>query len=360
MSTSTDMAATVDSKSRLKHLLISSGGSRAILAGAGVILVTSHAGITKFKSIGGISGGSLPTAFVSSGMDARTSVATALDVDFASLLTRRGSLLKILFASMMQRYYESSRPRFGVLSSEKLGVYIEEKAKWNELYWTQSCEGETQIICTSTGVHLRKADGSYELLASEPMPLGAAIRGSCAVPGIIDAVPVDIAGKRYWLHDGVLGPEGRTPVSVPEKFFGAKPEDIIVCDVGDVEETSRRSRIVRSWWQRLCGKTCLPQHDPEPLSSKDGYIVIFPTVDQFGSLKFTLTRDEKWQGIMSGFVGGIEPLEKAGLLVGDKLVAARKIAEDFDKLVADCKKSKAKTGELSRLTEALLASHGLW
>jgi predicted acylesterase/phospholipase RssA len=351
------------------HLLISSGGSRAILAGAGTILACDHAGIKNWKSIGGISGGSLPTALYSAGHDAKTSVKIALDVDFSSLLTRRGSILKILFAYLMQSRYEKTRPKKGVLSSEKVGVYVEEQATkagthgWPTLYWTQAGVEDGVLVYTSSGIHHIKRSGSYRLLMSEPGPLGIAIRGSCAVPGIIDAVPVQIGKDHFWLHDGVLSPEGRTPVSVPERFFGAKPNQIIVCDVGESDGT-RENKKTKSmiFWRWVCGKLCIPEFYPEPLDEKDGYIICEPTVTNFKSLQFTLTRDQKWQAVMSGYMGAVSALEKAKLLTGDALASAKQVGAKFKEIVADCEKRKksVKEGELSQRTEELLKSFGLY
>ncbi|MBU6451874.1 MAG: hypothetical protein KGS72_08870 [Cyanobacteria bacterium REEB67] len=351
------------------HLLISSGGSRAILAGAGTILLCDHAGIKSWKSIGGISGGSLPTVLHAAGYDARTSVKIALDVDFSSLLTRRGSILKILFAYMMQSRYEQTRPKKGVLSSEKVGTFVETQvaaagnAAWPTLYWTQAGVEDGQLVFTSTGIHHIKRTGSYRQLMSEPGPLGVAVRGSCAVPGIIDAVPVQIGKDEFWLHDGVLSPEGRTPVSVPERFYGAKPEQIIVCDVGesDGSRTIKPSKA-KLFWRWFCGKLCVPEYYPPPLDEKDGYIICEPTVTNFKSLQFTLTRDQKWQAVMSGYMGAAAALERAHLLSGDALVASREICAKFQDIVADCeaRKKSVKAGELTERTEALLSSYGLW
>ena len=364
MSSNTNKVPLADqgSAGREMHLLISSGGSRAILAGAGVVLACHHAGISTWKSIGGISGGSLPTVFMSSGMDAKTTVSTALDVDFASLLTRRGGMLKILFASLMQRRYEKTRPRFGVLSSEKLGTFLETKvSSWPSKYWTLACVGDDQLIFTKAGVHQHKPDGTYRLLATESGPLGAAIRGSCAVPGIIDAVPLEAAGEKFWLHDGALSKEGRTPASVPERFFGARPQDIIVCDVGDGSAVEKKvNKWKLKWWKIICGELCLPQYDPEPLSEEAGYIMIEPTEFNFSSLQFTLTRDQKWQAVMSGYMGAIPALEKAGLLTGQSLATAKKVLADFEAMVKECQDNRAKKGTIAARTEALLSSHGLW
>ena len=53
------------------HLVCGSGGSRAILAGTGAILALNVAGHKKFHSVGGISGGSIPTALLALGMDSK-------------------------------------------------------------------------------------------------------------------------------------------------------------------------------------------------------------------------------------------------------------------------------------------------
>jgi len=369
MSTNTNNPRADGSQQADLHLLISSGGSRAILAGAGTILLCDHAGIKTWKSIGGISGGSLPTALYAAGYDARTSVKIALDVDFSSLLTRRGSILKILFAYLMQSRYEKTRPKKGVLSSEKVGTYVEERVAaagtdgWPVLYWTQAGVEDGQLVYTSTGIHHIKRSGSYRLLMSEPGPLGIAIRGSCAVPGIIDAVPVQIGKDHFWLHDGVLSPEGRTPVSIPERFYGAKPNQIIVCDVGESDgsrETKKTKAMI--FWRWFCGKLCIPEFYPEPLDEKDGYIICEPTITNFKSLQFTLTRDQKWQAVMSGYMGAAIALEKANLLSGDALTASREISAKFKQIVADCeaRKKTVKDGELTARTEELLKSYGLW
>ena len=369
MSENTKSPRADSSQSADLHLLISSGGSRAILAGAGTILACDHAGIKSWKSIGGISGGSLPTALYSAGHDARTSVKIALDVDFASLLTRRGNILKIMFAYLMQRRYEMTRPKKGVLSSEKVGTYVESQAAlagtdgWPTLYWTQCGVEDGVLVYTSTGIHHIKRSGSYRLLMSEPGPLGIAIRGSCAVPGIIDAVPVQIGKDNFWLHDGVLSAEGRTPVSVPERFFGAKPNQIIVCDVGEGDGSRRLKKTwAMSIWRWFCGPLCMPEFDIEPLEEKDGYIICEPTPISFGSLQFTLTRDQKWEAVMSGYMGAVSALQRAKLLNGEALVAAKQICAKFEEIVAYCKahKKTVKKGDLTLRTEALLKSFGLW
>jgi predicted acylesterase/phospholipase RssA len=345
------------------HLLISSGGSRAILAGAGAILACHHAGLSNWKSYGGISGGSLPAVMAASGMDARTTVATALDVDFASLLTKRGSMLKIMLAYLLQGRYEKTRPRYGVLSSEKVGTFVESiVGRWPSKYWTMAVSEDTQMVFTATGVHHIEPH-RYRLLNTEPAPLGVSIRGSCAVPGIIDAVPIEVATETHWLLDGALSHEGRTPVSVPERFFGAKPSQIVVVDVGDGKDkiAQRKAKRAMRFWRMVCGKLCIPQFSPDPVDPAKGYIVVEPEPTKFGSLKFTLTRDEKWMAVMGGFNAAVDALAAAGYLDGDKLATARRVVDEYRAIEAKTWGiKKIPVGTLSTEVEQSLAAAGLW
>lgn len=345
------------------HLLISSGGSRAILAGAGAILACAHAGISNWKSIGGISGGSLPAIMLASGMDAKTTVSTALDVDFASLLTKRGSMAKIMLAYMLQSHYEKTLPRYGVLSSEKVGTFVESiVSHWPVRYWTMANNPESQFVFTASGVHHLKP-GLYRLLNTEPGPLGVVVRGTCAVPGIIDAVPIEISEEVYWLHDGAISPEGRTPVSVPEKFFGALAHELIVVDVGDSKQKGSQSRKAKTsrFFRRLCGRLCLPTPSAQPLDTDKGYILIEPEAMKFGSLKFTLTRDEKWMAVMSGFNSAVKVLAEKGFLCGEALAVAEQVVADYRKVEALTWGSKSHPeGSLTSMTEEILSKAGIW
>src|SRR5579885_42825 len=177
------------------HLVCSSGGSRAILGSAGVLLACAQAGIKRFKSIGGISGGSIPTVLFASGLDAPACVKKALEIDFSSLLTRRASFVRILFAYFMQRRNEKIRPVHGVMTSEKLGAFVDTFARklangqsWVPGYWTAAIAEDAMLVFCENGVFEIKPDNHLRVLSCEAGPLGVAVRGSCAVPGIISAV----------------------------------------------------------------------------------------------------------------------------------------------------------------------------
>lgn len=334
------------------HLVCGSGGSRAILAGAGAILALNVAGHKRFKSVGGISGGSIPTVLLAAGYDAKELTHRALDIDFSSMLTRHGGILKIVLAYFMQRWYERTRPPKGVLSSEKLGTFIESLANgWPKGYWTMAVYGTSQYVFTDHGVFEIKEDGTVVTISATPGPLGIAVRGSCAVPGIIDAVPYN----GVMLHDGALGPEGRCPVGIPIRFFGARRDQIVAMDVG--EDESKASKRVHRIWRIICGGECVPNNQ-EPLTEEGGLIVITPTVTNFRSLQFTLTRDQKWQAVMSGFMGALPALKSAGVLTGAGLEAANEIQARFQAIQFVCE--GAEEGVLSEMTEELMAKHNLY
>lgn len=335
------------------HLVCSSGGSRAILGSAGVLLACNQAGITKFKSIGGVSGGSIPTVLFASGMDAKTCLSQALDIDFSSLLTRRASFFRILIAYFMQRRYEKVRPVNGVLTSEKVGEFVESYLKdgelWPKGYWTMAIAEDAQIIFSENGVFEIRPDGQLRVLSCDPGPLGTAVRGSCAVPGIISAVEY----KNKILFDGALGPESRVPAGVPMRLYGANPKDIIACDVGD--EDSKHAQRVTALWKMVCGEDCVPAVEEPVYNKSHGLVWIEPKITSVRSLQFNLTRDQKWEAVMSGFVASVPELALAGILTGDRLAAAQELVARYNSILA----AKGDVGNLTREIESLLSKNGL-
>jgi predicted acylesterase/phospholipase RssA len=337
------------------HLVCSSGGSRAILGSAGVLLACNQAGISKFKSIGGVSGGSIPTVLYSSGMDAKTCLSTALDMDFSSLLTRRASFFRILVAYFMQRRNEKVRPVNGVLTSEKLGDFVEGFLKngelWPKGYWTMAIAEDAQIVFSENGVFEIRPDGHLRVNSCEPGPLGIAVRGSCAVPGIISAVQY----KDKMLFDGALGPESRVPAGVPMRLYGAQPRDIIACDVGD--ENSKHSQRVTQLWKMVCGEDCVPAVDDPIYNKSHGLTWIEPKITSVRSLQFNLTRDQKWEAVMAGFVASVPELALSGILTGERLAGAQALVEEYE--AALLQTETGKVGDLTKLVEAMLSKTGL-
>lgn len=350
---STDKGARNAVRADPRHLICSSGGSRAILGGAGAILALEQAGFDDWETIGGISGGSVPTALKAGGHSAKTTLRLAIDIDFSSKLTRHGSIQRVLLAYFMQGRAEKTRPRHGVLSSEKLGAYIDTMVpEWPKGFWTMAVVGKNQILFTDKGVYEITPEGEVTVLSNKPAPMGLAVRATCAVPGVISAVPY----KGRFLFDGALSADGGCPVIIPQNHFGAQPHNVVACDVGG--DSSKASERLLKLWGLLCGGDCVPEPLKKELIEEDVALLIKPRLTNFRSLQFSLTRDQKWQAVMAGYVATVEQLKKAGLIKGEQLKEMTNICHAFKRIDLMCKFSSE--GHLSRLTEDLLAEHGLY
>jgi predicted acylesterase/phospholipase RssA len=344
-----------------KHLVLSAGGSRAILGGAGAVLAIDQAfgsmeerlmAGTMWDSIGGVSGGSIPAAMYAGGYSASDTVRMALDIDFASRLTRHGSIIQILFAYFMQGRFERTRPRHGVFTSEPLGVEMDEKLpEWPDTFWTMAIVGQNQIIFDKNGVREITPDGRVKILSDKPAPMGIAIRATCAVPGIISAVPY----KGRWLFDGALSPDGGCPVDVAIRHYGATHPTTIACEVGD--DGGKWSKRAVRLWRYLCGHNCIPGWKEKELTKEHGMIVIEPEMKHFRSLQFNLTRDQKWMAVMTAYMATVEELKNAGLITGEKLAQMEEICAAYRDIEALGKHTE---GLLTMLTEDLMSQHGLF
>jgi hypothetical protein len=286
-------------------------------------------------------------------------VRMCMNIDFQSMLTRHGSFLQIIFAYFMQGRFEKSRPRHGVLSSEKLGQFIDSKAidpktgkpVWPKGFWAIAVVGQNQVLFDESGVKEITPEGKIKVLSEKPAPLGLAVRASCAVPGIISAVPY----KGRWLFDGALSQDGSCPVQIPQRHYGATHPGIIACSVGDDSKTSRKAMKL---WKWLCGGNCLPPNEDPELTDEHGMIVIEPELTQFRSLQFTLSRDQKWMAVMAAYIATVEQLEKHGRMTGQPLADAKQIILAYGEI-----QKAAEDGEeglLALLTEDLLSKYGLY
>lgn len=299
------------------HLVCGSGGSRAILGSAGAIFAFHQAGLREWATAGGISGGSVPTALLAGGHDPGKMVRLAVDIDFASLLTRHANPLSILIAFLLQQRFAQTRPRMGVMSSEKLGKFIDDHVpEWPQNYWTMAVAGKTQIFFTSKGVFQYLVDGTVRQLSNEPAPLGLAVRASCAVPGIIDPVVF----KGIHLFDGALSWDGQLPIGAVTRHFDTTAGAIVGCDVGD--RKTKQSDLATRFWRWFCGGTCVQRDDqktPE-VWAQEGAMIVLPDVNAFPSLQFTLSAEQKWQAVMNGYSAAVVQLWKRGLLTSNQFI----------------------------------------
>lgn len=336
------------------NLVGGAGGSRAILATSGAILACHQAGLANWNSLGGASGGSIPTVMLAAGVHPTNIVRMTIDLDFASKLTRHGSLVKVLLAYIMKDRYEKTRPRKGVLASDKLGEFIDSLAPtWPANYWTVAAVGKSQWLFKADGVYEYSEDSCRKI--SGPVPVGLAIRASCAVPGIIDAVPFTLDGKVLYLFDGALGIDGRCPVGIVRRTLKQPAERIIACDVGE-EKKGKMDQRIRRLWKLVCGEGCLPEPGSDTPRYSQGTVLIRPPATSVRSLQFTLTRDQKWEAVMSGFASAVAELETVGLLSGLRLDNAKEIGRSFQAILQE----ELPEGELAARTEKLLTGYALY
>ncbi|MBX9573200.1 MAG: patatin-like phospholipase family protein [Candidatus Obscuribacterales bacterium] len=322
------------------HLVCGSGGSRAILASAGAIYALHKAGLDNWKTIGGISGGSLPSLLLASGEKPGDMVRLAIDIDFSSMLTRRTNVFMTFMAFLLKERLAQSRPRKAVLGSEKLRDFLDGRiTEWPEKYWTMAVAGRTQIVFTAKGVFQYLHDGTMRQLSDKPAPLGDAVRASCAIPGIIEPVlwtnPRN--GEGIYLFDGALSWDGQCPIGVVVRDFGAKPNEVVGCDVGD-RHFGGFSGFVSKFWRFFCGQGCVwPDDETDPAFwAAQGSLVVYPELNKFNSLQFTLTAEQKWDAVIESYFATVVRLWKIGRIDNAKFQELSELARNPQLFKLDC------------------------
>lgn len=291
---------------RLLHLTVSSGGCRAILGGAGTILALEHAGVG-LASLGGISGGALPAALYAAGVSAHELVRLALDIEFASLLQRSCSVWQVFKSYPLKERLKRTRPGRSVYSSEKLGAFLDSYLpSWPHNFWTAAVQGEDLLVFTRFGIFKYVPGRVPEFIAENTIKPSEALRGSCAIPGLIEAIWCEPSKGR--LFDGGLGPEGRYSAQIPGQFFQAFAEDLLICDAGPDD---RRAKLFKRLWRLICGRECIcsdrKRHVP-------GTIVVNPQLEHVYSLDFDMPAKVKRQAIASFYQTTMAALLNAGVI----------------------------------------------
>jgi predicted acylesterase/phospholipase RssA len=305
------------------NLLIGTGGSRSILFGTGVLLVLAQANFRRFRSITGVSGGSIPAALISANADVTHLLAQVLDTDFNQLVARRVSLVKFLTQALREPKAVDPPPLEGALDATLMGQYFDDRIKdWPNLFCTVALSHQAKVIFTKDGVWHEQQDGTLLKVAAKPIPIGMAVRATCAVPILLDPVAwKSDSGEEHLLIDGGLGPEGRCPISVPQSLFAMENSYLVVVNVG--EDKSTLHQLIDKVYGIISHDRESLRMDGITLADNHDRIVISPPAPLYGSFKFSMTRREKWQMIMSGYMSAVEALEKHGLLSNEALTQAR-------------------------------------
>lgn len=309
-----------------RSLIVSSGGSRAILGGTGTILACHFAGIAGWQTIGGVSGGSIPAIMLAAGATPAQLVERALTCDFGDLVKFDASPVQKLVAFLLKDFNETQlvQPSVGIMDTEKLGAFIETHvSEWPKNFWTMAVAGDSQIVFRADGVFEYDAAGREHILSTTPMPVGMAIRATCTVPGMIRSLQYQ---GRY-LFDGALSKDGLCPVAVPIRHLGVEPATIVAACLGE-EFSAGFLGSLRGLWRILWSVPQEPKWGPEARP----VLAVHPKIRHIHALKFQLSLDEKWLAIALGFEAGLKSLAKAGILQGDRLKEGREILTEIGNL----------------------------
>lgn len=278
------------------HVVFGSGGSKAILGGAGALLAFEIGGAHEWASVGSCSGGTLPAVYMASRKPTGEFLRMVVDLDFRTLLKAKTGFLWRLLAILFKYKNEIVRPERGVYSAAPMAKFVGDLiGDWPENFWLVSSGRKgTYIISRDT---IRFED---RVLPRE-LTLGQAINASCAVPGFIDGVRF----RGDILHDGALSPFGECPAAVPVLHFGAVPSQVVAFDIEP--EPIKNSGWLRLAWKTACMGQCAP-FEAIHVDPRQGYVLIRPNITGFHGLQFDLSRDLKWQAICTGFTAAAETL----------------------------------------------------
>ncbi len=321
------------------EIALSSGGAASTLASVGTLLACRMAGISNWRRISGISGGSIVASLHAVGLTADELLHVALETDFSRLIDWKKAAFGIpisLLGKLFGRATDtaalppewSEKPWSGLLGTQGIGAVIQQSAQrtgigqtWPHNFQTMATTKDgSQVVFNASGVHYFGINGEKKQLSDESVPLHLAVRASSTIPGVMAALEY----KGMMLFDGAMSRDGLCPVGVQIRHFGAEPRKIIACRVGEDSlkpVLGRFHRTARFLW-RVHPHT---HWGPETA----GVIEIRPPVDHVHSLKFGLTRDEKWLAILVSCDETLSRLAMEGVLHGDQLCFAQHVMQSL-------------------------------
>jgi predicted acylesterase/phospholipase RssA len=293
-----------------RHLVIEQGGSRAILTGLGATLALRLSGLKHWSSIGGISGGAIPALLLANDADPLKVLETTMALDFMKLLSpsKGGSDPLQSFAAVIEgqrtvtHKFVARLLRRGMRQTQGLGELIDSLVQtWPDTFWTMATSENSHVLFTSSGVYEYGFDGSFNVLSEEPAPLSLAIRATCAIPGLLEAVQF----RGRYLFDGALSQFGGCPTAWVQKHFSGGSGTVI--RVASTGEDSRKN----AWLCRV-GRRLLCRDSIKVDFSEGGKadIDISAHVKEVHAMRFNLTDGQKHAGLIAGFNATVMELTK--------------------------------------------------
>ncbi len=291
-----------------RHLVIEQGGPRAMLTGLGATMALRLSGLKQWSTIGGISGGAIPALLLADNADPLTVIETTLKLDFLQLLMPSPGGDPLSAFAKEQNGERSITHKFvarllhkGLRSTHGLGELIDREVKsWPDNFWTMATSENSHIMFTSTGVFEFGFDGSYNVLSDEPAPLSLAIRATCSIPGILEAVQY----RGRYLFDGALSRFGACPTAWVQKHLGGDSGTVV--RVASSGKDSRKNDFLGRLGRRLlCNDH---SKDVEFTNVGRADIDINAHVKEVRAMRFKLTEGQKAAVLIAGFNAAVAAL----------------------------------------------------
>ncbi len=297
------------------NLMVSSGSIRAILAGTGAGLACQMAQLDSFATIGGVSGGSIPTLLLAAKIEPKVILDKIIELDFADLVPARQTLGQF-FLSWLKPKDKRSHAYQGLRTSAPLGEFMESLVPvWPDNYWTVAARNGNPVLFTSKGVFEYQKGKVVQVKTGRPS-VSHAIRASCAIPGIIEAV--DYEGMR--LFDGGYSVHGGMPCELVCEHFGKSLKSVLAIDFTNCSKDTFLARGL------MYLSRCISNHMETEFHHEyllKAAAVISPKLAWLtGRLPLKLSIEQKENAIMEGFREAYYVLKLKGLLpeqTADKL-----------------------------------------
>jgi predicted acylesterase/phospholipase RssA len=299
---------------------LGSGGSKAALTGAGVVLATRAARL-KIETIGGVSGGFVPAALAATEMPSHQLLGVARDTDIAALLTKRP-----IYQQVVKQGRKLDLLKDGLYDTTPLGEMVHghmPNASWPEKLWTMAVGDEqSEVVFTKKGVTEYSPSGGQSILSGKPAKVSDAVRATSAIPGVLASR--ELFGRR--LYDGALGKFGKCPSDMATKHFGI-PEDRVIASLPVGAMTTANKKLYQ-FAKYLSGNM---EGGSETFIEHAG-IVVRPEVKSFHSLRFSLQPAQRDEAILAGYRAALEQFAKNNLIKGEMLDQARSAGQSMSAL----------------------------
>lgn len=357
------------------EIAFGAGGTVALLGSAGAYSACHLAGLTRFRRIGGASGGAVFACVASTGLAAPQALRMTIETSFDDHVNYKHGIYKSVRRGLRQLQTGITQapqasasepenpdhrewPVTGLLGTCGLGHYIRQRAQeagvdsWPDPFWTIATTRDgSHVIFNNDGVFMVRTNGQLVQLSSETPPIDIAVRYSATIPGVMAALEY----KGMLLFDGSLSRDGLCPVGVLIRNFGADPTKILALRVMEDSVQTMAGRMHRFWrsvWQ------VEPDFNWGPETA--GVIEFRPNIDHLNSLKFGISEDEKWLAVLVSMETTLTKLAFEGILEGDSLYKARSV---FKALGYWRDAYPAPIGApqlLAQKAEAVFVEHGLY